>query len=135
MGGTPLSVELPEVLVGGQSIYFCHHLHGGHPHHHHVQHHLHGGHHYHHHFFFFIFISTPEGHERGTFWRIIISFQSGTENIDYSSLNTCTCSAALQHWTCSSSRDPEPRPSPESSNRPGLGLMSAPIREPDLVFG
>ena len=31
---------------------------------------------------FFIFISTPEGHERGTFWRIIISFQSGTENID-----------------------------------------------------
>ena len=32
--------------------------------------------------FFFIFISTPEGHERGTFWRIIISFQSGTENID-----------------------------------------------------
>ena len=32
--------------------------------------------------FFFIFISTPEGHERGTFWRIIISFQSGSENID-----------------------------------------------------
>ena len=31
---------------------------------------------------FFIFISTPEGHERGTFWRVIISFQSGTENID-----------------------------------------------------
>ena len=40
MGETPLSVELPEVLVGGQSIYFCHHLHGGHHHHHHVQHHL-----------------------------------------------------------------------------------------------
>ena len=40
MGGTPLSVELPEVLVGGQSIYFSHHLHGGHHHHHHVEHHL-----------------------------------------------------------------------------------------------
>ena len=32
--------------------------------------------------FFFIFISTPEGHERGYIWRIIISFQSGSENID-----------------------------------------------------
>ena len=44
-------------------------------------------------------------------------------------------SLLFQHWTCSSSRDPEPRPSLESSNHSGLDLMLASIVESDLVFG
>ena len=67
-------------------------------------------------FFFFIFISTPEGHERGTFCRIIISFQSGTENIDQSSLSTahfitsaCSFNIGLALLLGIRSLDPRPR--------------------------
>jgi len=47
-------------------------------------------------------------------------------------LHVISCSSLLD---LASSRDPEPRPSLESSNHSGLDLMSASIVESDLVFG
>ena len=47
-------------------------------------------------------------------------------------LHVISCSSTL---SLASSRDPEPRPSLESSNHSGLDLMSASIVESDLVFG
>ena len=47
-------------------------------------------------------------------------------------LHVISCSSLLD---LASSRDPEPRPSLESSNHSGLDLMLASIVESDLVFG
>ena len=47
-------------------------------------------------------------------------------------LHVISCSST---WNLASSRDPEPRPSLESSNHSGLDLLSASIVESDLVFG
>ena len=47
-------------------------------------------------------------------------------------LHVISCSST---WNFASSRDPEPRPSLESSNHSGFDLMAASIVESDLVFG
>ena len=47
-------------------------------------------------------------------------------------LHVISCSST---WNLASSRDPEPRPSLESSNHSGFDLMAASIVESDLVFG
>ena len=53
---------------------------------------------------FFIFITTPEGHVRVQFLRILISFQSGTESIDNGQLDLL--SHNLPSWQSRSSWSP-----------------------------
>merc|ERR1711952_532276 len=86
-------------------------------------------------YFFFIFITSPGGVSKSTIFanhNLISVRHRKYRLIILLYLHVISCSSTLD---LASSRDPEPRPSLESSNHSGLDLMSASIVESDLVFG
>ena len=86
-------------------------------------------------FVFFIFITSPGGVSKSTIFanhNLISVRHRKYRLIILLYLHVISCSSTLD---LASSRDPEPRPSLESSNHSGLDLMLASIVESDLVFG